>query len=149
MLNSEVFSGDVLLNITGASIGRCYYVDKSLGKANVNQHVCIVRPNKKIEAEFLYSILASEIGQLQVFDRQLGANREGLNFEELKQFIIPYPPESERNAITTFIRKETSHIDTIITKTKKEIELLQEYRTSLISEVVTGKIDVRAWKEPE
>jgi len=146
MLNSEVLAGDVLLNITGASIGRCYYVDESLGKANVNQHVCIVRPKSDIETEYLYLILASDIGQTQVFHCQTGANREGLNFEQLKNFIVPYPNKEQRDLIINHIKKETARIDTIISKSEKEIELLQEYRTALISEVVTGKIDIREEK---
>lgn len=149
MLNSEVFEGDVLLNITGASIGRCYYVDGALGKANVNQHVCILRPNNQIETKYLYLILSSHIGQLQVFNKQVGANREGLNFEQLKNFIFPNPPKNERYLIIEYVEKETNRIDTLITKTNKEIELLQEFRTALISEAVTGKIDVRDWEQPQ
>jgi type I restriction enzyme S subunit len=42
MSGSKVFSGDVLLNITGASIGRTYFVEESMGEANVNQHVCFI-----------------------------------------------------------------------------------------------------------
>lgn len=48
MSGSKVQPGDVLLNITGGSIGRCFYYDGTLGEANVNQHVCIVRPNHLI-----------------------------------------------------------------------------------------------------
>lgn len=146
MLNTEVFSGDVLMNITGASIGRCYYADESLGRANVNQHVCIVRPNDDIETEYLYLVLASNIGQTQVFNCQTGANREGLNFEQLRNFVFPYPNREERGLIIGFIEDETTRIDSIISKAEREIELLQEYRIALIDEVVTGKIDVREGK---
>jgi type I restriction enzyme S subunit len=143
MLNTEVLTGDILLNITGASIGRCYYVDESLGKANVNQHVCIIRPNDYIETKYLYLILASNVGQTQVFNCQTGANRQGLNFEQLGNFVVPYPSKKERDSITNFIEDEKKRIDSIISKSEREIELLQEYRTALISEAVTGKIDIR------
>ena len=75
MLNSEVYSGDVLLNITGGSIGRCFYADEKIGRANVNQHVCIIRPNNTMETNFLFYILSSHVGQTQVFNKQLGANK--------------------------------------------------------------------------
>jgi len=144
MSGSKVQSGDVLLNITGASIGRCYFVDETLGEANVNQHVCIVRPTISIETRFLYLVLRSSIGQTQISLEQTGGGREGLNFEALGLFDIPIMQDKEeQNVIVHHIETECSRLDTIIDKFKKQIELLKEYRTTLISEVVTGKIDVR------
>lgn len=144
MSNSKVYEGDVLLNITGGSIGRCYFIDKSVGEANVNQHVCIVRPDSgQVETEYLYYYLRSNLGQEQILLCQTGANREGLNFEQLKQFIFPYPQISEQQQIVEFIKAETTRIDEEIQATQKEIDLLEEYRQSLIAEAVTGKIDVR------
>jgi type I restriction enzyme, S subunit len=142
MSNSQVLSGDVLLNITGGSIGRCFYVDDSLGVANVNQHVCIVRPSKKIKTKFLYLILRSNLGQKQIDIEQTGGNREGLNFEALKNFLVPDIQIEEQKAIIEYIEKETARIDTKIAKTKRIIELQKEYRTALISEAVTGKIKI-------
>jgi type I restriction enzyme S subunit len=54
MIATEVHEGDVLFNITGASIGRCNYWPKDIGIANVNQHVCIVRPSALILTKYLY-----------------------------------------------------------------------------------------------
>lgn len=143
MNNSRVLPGDVLLNITGASIGRCYFCPIELKEANVNQHVCIIRPNKYIITEYLYNYLSSEKGQLQIFSSEKGISREGLNFEQLKNFLICLPPYKEQEVIVQFIKANTVKIAQIITKTQHQISLLKEYRTSLISEVVTGKIDVR------
>ena len=142
MSNSQVLSGDVLLNITGASIGRCFYVTDELGEANVNQHVCIIRPKNDLFTKFLYFILRSFIGQEQINIEQTGSGREGLNFEALKNFIIPNIEISEQTAIVEYIETETSRINTKSEKTKKLIELLKEYKTALISEVVTGKVKV-------
>ena len=66
MSGSKVVQGDVLLNITGGSIGRSYYVSDEFDEANVNQHVCIIRPNDHIITEFLHAFLISKIGQLQI-----------------------------------------------------------------------------------
>lgn len=146
MQNSQVKIGDILLNITGASIGRCFLFSGEYPEANVNQHVCIIRANKKIMFQFLHSVMISEIGQNQIFSKQSGTNREGLNFEQLKNFDVPLPSEREQIKILDFIKKETSTIETLISKYQKQIELMQEYRTALISQAVTGKIDVREWK---
>lgn len=144
MSNSRIQDGDVLLNITGASIGRCYYVPHGFGKGNVNQHVCIIRPiSEKIDTIFLYYILRSEIGQTQIRLQQTGANREGLNFEQLKNFGFPIPESiQEQQSIVRHMETECTRIDAKKAKTEKLIELLTEYRTALISEVVTGKIKV-------
>jgi type I restriction enzyme S subunit len=143
MNNSKVFKGDVLLNITGGSIGRCFFVTDEFEDANVNQHVCIVRPNELILTEYLYYILSSEIGQLQIDLCQTGGNREALNFEQLKKFLLALPSIEEQKIIISKIQKIKNTIDNTISKSLEEIELLKEYKTALISEVVTGKVDVR------
>lgn len=142
MKNSQVLSGDVLLNITGASIGRAYFVESWLGEANVNQHVCILRPNSETDTRFLYFILRSNIGQEQIRIEQTGSGREGLNFEALKNFILPFLSIEEQQSIVRHIETECERIDTQVARTKKLIELLKEYREALVSEVVTGKIKV-------
>ena len=58
-------------------------------------------------------------------------------------FIIPLPSKQEQDNIINFILAEQKRINTVISKTEQEIELMKEYKTALISEVVTGKIDVR------
>lgn len=67
----------------------------------------------------------------------------GLAVEKIKNLSIPVPSENEQNMIVDFITKEQNRIDTIISKTQQEIELLKEYKTALITDVVTGKVDVR------
>lgn len=142
MANSKVQTGDVLLNITGASIGRCFYADEHLGEANVNQHVCIVRPKNEVATRYLYFVLRSNLGQEQIDVEQSGSGREGLNFESLNNFLIPHISLEEQTAIVHHIETETTRIDAKIAKTQRIIELQKEYRTALISEVVTGKIKV-------
>lgn len=146
MRNSQVREGDVLLNITGGSIGRCFYVSDEFQEANVNQHVCIVRPNSKVNTRFLHLLLSSDLGQNQIFICQLGGNREALNFEQLKNFDFAIPNRAEQDDIIDWIDSEFLRIDTLRNKIMKEIELIKEYKTTLISEVVTGKVDVRVEK---
>jgi type I restriction enzyme S subunit len=69
--------------------------------------------------------------------------RASLSQELLKRLPIILPSINEQQRISTFLDKKTSGIDTVISKSKQEIELLKEYKTALISEVVTGKVDVR------
>jgi type I restriction enzyme, S subunit len=142
MSNSKVLAGDVLLNITGASIGRCYYYDGSLGEANVNQHVCILRPKSEIATNYLYYYFASEIGQLQIHLSQTGGGREGLSFESLKTFIIPLPNIEEQKKILDYIEYNCKKIDLLRSATEQSISLLTERRTALITAAVTGQPEI-------
>ena len=143
MLSTVVKNNDVLLNITGASIGRCNYIE-DINIANVNQHVCIIRPNKKIFYKYLNYFLQSDCGQNQVFLNQNGTSREGLNFEDLSNFYIILPNDiKEQKTVVLYLEKEIMKIYTTINKVKENIQLLEEYKSSLIHHVVTGKIDVR------
>ena len=102
MLSSEVRCGDVLLNITGASIGRsCIYsLDE---RANVNQHVCILRLSQegkeRLLPEFLLQQILSDRIQQQVMDCQNGGSREGLNFQQISDFNIVIPDMREQRKI--------------------------------------------------
>jgi type I restriction enzyme S subunit len=145
ILGETCFAGDILPSspITGGSIGRCFYVTNEFEEANVNQHVCIVRPNERIITEFLYYVLSSTIGQQQIDLCQTGGNREALNFEQLKNFFLILPSIDEQHEIVEKLSKSLIAISLTIEKTRKEIDLINEYKTALISEVVTGKLDVR------
>lgn len=143
MSGSKVLPGDVLLNITGGSLGRCFYANEELGEANVNQHVSIIRPHpKKIKTEFLQLLLISEIGSEQIWREQTGSGREGLNGGAIKNFIFPIPSIQIQVDVIDSIRKETSPIDIAISRFEKEIEKVKELKQSLIAEVVTGRIKV-------
>ena len=146
MKNSQVNNGDVLLNITGGSIGRCCVISSD-EKFNLNQHVSILRTKPSLYNYFLNYNLQSSIGQEQVLYNQTGGNREGLTSENIKNFIIGLPSKEEQTQIIEYLDEQTQKIDTTIEKETQRIELLKEYRQSLISEVVTGKVDVRDWKE--
>ncbi len=141
MSNSQVRKGDILLNITGGSIGRCHFVDFDI-PLNVNQHVCIVRPSSLINSIFLNSLLASEVGQGQIWFFQQGGGREGLNFQAIKNFLIPLPPRSEQSEISEYIENIASKFLSAITLKEQEIEKLKEYKATLINSAVTGKIKV-------
>ena len=141
MCNSQVQKGDVLLNITGGSIGRCHFVDFE-SELNVNQHVCIIRPKRDITTIFLNSILSSEIGQGQIWFNQQGGGREGLNFQSIKNFLLPLPSISEQKSISEFIDILSNKFATAISLKEQEIDKLKEYKMSLIDGVVTGKVSV-------
>ena len=141
MKGTRVQSGDVLLNITGGSIGRCYFVDDTLGRANVNQHVSIIRP-KNIRTKYLKYQIQSFLGQHQIAMLQTGGNREGLSATSLSNFKILYPDFPEQQAIADFLDKKCAEIDQLIAVKQKKADELKEYKKSIIYEYVTGKRSV-------
>jgi restriction endonuclease S subunit len=91
---------------------------------------------------FLNYILSSDLGQSQVLFNLTGGNREGLTIEGIRNFRITIPPMNEQIQIIQYLDSKTNEIDDLVHLEKKKIDLLKEYRQSLISEVVTGKIKV-------
>lgn len=138
MKGTRVLEGDVLLNITGGSIGRCFYVDSTLGRANVNQHVSIIRPYNS-NTKYIKYYLQSYLGQYQVKQLQTGGNREGLSAAAIKDFRFINCPLAEQQAIADYLDKKCGEIDELITIKQQKIEGLKEYKKSVIYEYVTGK----------
>ena len=144
MPNSRVHEDDILLNITGASLGRCCIARLGGLGANVNQHVCIMRPDQRqIYPTFLALLIESHALQDQIFNNENGVSRDALNFEQVGSLILTKPDISEQRAIAAFLDQETAEIDALVTKVLEAIDRLKELRTALISAAVTGKIDVR------
>ena len=119
--NTELQLDDVLLNITGASIGRSALVSQQIVGGNVNQHVCIIRANKKLIPSFLCNFLLSQYGQKQIESFQAGGNRQGLNFEQIKSIKIGLPSVEEQKKIADLLLL----IEQRITTQNKIIEKLQ------------------------
>jgi type I restriction enzyme S subunit len=148
MASTRVRNGDVLLNITGASLGRCGTVPDDLPPANVNQHVCILRPrNKRVLQHYLSRSISSAFVQTQIFSDEVGTSREGLAYEQIANLLIPLPIKlEEQQAIASFLDRETGKIDALIKKKERLIELLQEKRTAMISHAVTQGLDTNVPK---
>ena len=134
MLSSEVHSGDVLLNITGASIGRsCIYLLND--RANVNQHVCILRLSnegkEKLLPEFLLQQILSDRIQQQVMDCQNGGSREGLNFQQIADFDIVIPDIEVQRKICGMLNA----FDCKVISEEKSLNALVCLRASLMQQV--------------
>jgi type I restriction enzyme, S subunit len=98
MNGTIVLANDILLNITGGSLGRCALVPNDFEEGNVSQHVCIIRP-LRVEIKYFHKIILSPYFQKFIFSSTTGAGREGLPKYNLEQFLIPIPPPAEQNRI--------------------------------------------------
>lgn len=136
-LGSELREGDVLLNITGASIGRCATANNELVGGNVNQHVCIIRVDQKqVDSRIIASLILSTEGQNQIDSFQAGGNREGLNFTQVKalQFALPESKE-EQTAITNVL----SDMDTELEALEQRLNKTQQLKQGMMQELLTGR----------
>ena len=140
--STEIKPCDVLLNITGASIGRSAVADERIVGGNVNQHVCIIRtkPNE-LNSLFLNHFLISERGQKQIESFQAGGNRQGLNFAQIRSFTLPLPPAlSEQQRIASCL---TSLDDQITLETQK-LEALKTHKKGLMQQLFPSPQEVDA-----
>jgi len=146
---TKVEPGDVLLSIT-AYIGSVAVVPPTIGEAYVSQHVARCATNRNdIDSMWLGYALLSEVGQMHGKLSLYGGTKDGLSLDDVKNYPILLPPQDEQNAIVNHIEKGIAKIDQAISRAEREIELMREYRTRLISDVVTGKVDVRGIQVPE
>ncbi|MEG9381438.1 restriction endonuclease subunit S [Vibrio cholerae] len=99
MENTKVYPGDVLLNITGASLGRSTIFPEEISEANVSQHVTIIRLIEPKMKEFIHIGIISPLIQNLVWGRQVGMAIEGLSKKVLEQFEFPVPPLEEQKLI--------------------------------------------------
>lgn len=109
---TELNEYDVLLNITGASIGRTAIATKEIEGGNVNQHVCIIRANSKVSPKFLCNYIQTKKIQNYIQSLQTGGSREGLNFEQIRSFPISLPNIAEQNKIAQLLDKLNERIST-------------------------------------
>ncbi|WP_180168787.1 restriction endonuclease subunit S [Acinetobacter sp. YH12021] len=136
MSGSKVVANDILLNITGASIGRSCVVPSDFTEANVNQHVCIIRtPND--DPVFVQSFLSSENGQNSIQSKQAGGGREGLNFQAIRSIDFHFPPsKEEQTKIASFL----SAVDEKISQLTQKHQLLSQYKQGMMQKLFSQQI---------
>jgi type I restriction enzyme S subunit len=136
MKNSIVKPRDILLNITGASLGRSCVVPDDFTVGNVNQHVCIVRLNKSSDPYFLQPIFSSEKGQNLFTSLQTGSGREGLNFQSIRQISLPFPTLPEQQKIASFL----TAVDEKLHALKKKKSLLERYKKGVMQKIFSQEL---------
>ena len=139
---SQLKENDILFVIAG-TIGKVGLVSRNHLPANTNQAVSFIRPYEKELPEFIYYWLQSDNIQQIVWRDVVQTAQPNLSMEDLGNLYIPYPSIAEQERIVDYISNKTRSIVQLLQQVYRQIELLKEYRQSLISAVVTGKIDVR------
>jgi len=134
----RVKKDDILIGLTGGTIGKS-------GKYNydfpslLNQRVGLLRNKESVLNGLLYHYVKSEVFIRYIFFDCYGGGQDNISMNDILNMVFPYPPLPEQNEIVSYLDEHTQLIDKTISIEEKRIELLKEYRQSLISEVVTGK----------
>jgi type I restriction enzyme S subunit len=134
---TELRIGDVLLNITGASIGRSAVANDRLLGGNVNQHVCIIRSDAHfLVPGFLNQFLLSAAGQRQIDSFQAGGNRQGLNFRQVRSVHLILPPTvAEQHAISTAL----GDVDALLDGLTRLIAKKRDLKRAAMQQLLTGR----------
>jgi type I restriction enzyme S subunit len=136
--------GDVLFARSGATVGKTFLFKGFEGIACFAGYLIKASCDDKIMiSDFLYEFTNSggyENWKDSIFQQSTIQNIGADKYNQLK---ISVPPLKEQVLIIDYINNKTTEINLIISNSKQEIELLKEYKTALISDVVTGKVDVR------
>lgn len=140
-LSTQIKEGDILLNITGASIGRSAIADRKVNGGNVNQHVCIIRTKEELSPLFANQYLLSQNGQKQIDSFQAGGNRQGLNFEQIRSFAIPLPPTIEEQQK---IAKCLITFDDVILAENRKLDALNMQKKGLMQQIFPNPNEIEA-----
>jgi type I restriction enzyme, S subunit len=137
-------TGDVLLAIVGATLGKTAIVPNGLGSFHIQRSVAIFRTRPGILMNrFLSFVFQSSNFQSLLWEYAGYSAQPGIYLGTLKNFAVPLPSVEEQVAVVDFLDRRIAELDDLVTEAALAVDLLQERRTALISAAVTGKIDVR------
>lgn len=137
-------AGSVLVGITGQGKTRGMSTVLRV-PATINQHIVFITPNeRRASADFLNLTLSIGYDELRRISDGSGSTKGALTISDLKAFRIPLPPLDVQQRVLAAVRANSTESNLAISKTQREITLLQEFRTRLVADVVTGQVDVRA-----
>ena len=131
--------GDILISTVRTYLKAITRVEKKIENLIVSTGFAVLRP-KEINSKYLGFIALSNFFIDETIANSVGVSYPAINSSQIGEFKIPIPPLDEQEEIVHLIETEIEKIKGVITKIEQELILINEYRTSLINEVVTGKI---------
>ena len=137
MIGTEVVANDLLLNITGGSLGRCAVVPRDFDIGNVSQHVCILR-TVLVKPEYLHCFILSSFFSKSM--KITGSGREGLPKYNLEKMLLPLPPIQEQERIIIEAKQLQNNIDKIDTCNGNLVELISQTKSKILDLAIHGKL---------
>jgi type I restriction enzyme S subunit len=137
---ARVQAQDVLLNITGASIGRVTLAPADMGGARVNQHVCIIRPKPCIDSRYLNAYLSSPSVQSMIWADNTGTTRQALTKQQILGFQVPVAPLAEQQRISDKLETVLARVDAVNARLARVAPLLKRFRQSVLAAATSGRL---------
>lgn len=137
--NSTVIAKDILLNITGGSIGRCAIVPDDFSKGSVNQHILIIRMVEEETRFFTHQVLCSPYAQNHIKSKAVG-DKDGFSGGRCKYMPVPLPPLPVQKRIVSIIHSAFSVLDTIDTLQSQYQDNLVTLKSKIIDAGIQGKL---------
>lgn len=137
--NSTVIAKDILLNITGGSIGRCAIVPDDFSKGSINQHILIIRMVEEETRFFTHLVLCSPYAQNHIKSKAVG-DKDGFSGGRCKYMPVPLPPLSVQKRIVSIIHSAFSVLDTIDTLQSQYQDNLATLKSKIIDAGIQGKL---------
>ena len=141
----KIYNDDILMVKTGSTYGKVGIVKDLFKKATINPQLLVLK-NVKVNPDYLYNLLRTNYMQYQVETNVIGSTIPTISQTKILNFSLPLPPNHEIEEIMNYIQNQMNIIDKTIKMIETQIKKVQSYRQSIISEAVTGKIDVREWQ---
>ena len=141
----KIFNKDILMVKTGSTYGKIGLVKDLSEKATINPQLLVLK-DIKINSEYLFNLMRTPFIQYQVETNVVGSTIPTISQTKILNFQLPIPPLDQVDKIVEYMNQSMNNIDLTVQMVFSQIEKLKEYRQSLISEAVTGKIDVRDWE---
>ncbi len=138
-----VNAGDYLLSASGSTGAITQATDVVEGSIPYTGIIRLWPAQSCVDMRFITLFMSSQLFQDQILVAKTGVGIEHFGPTHLKEMLLVLPPQGEQQAIVEWVSTEQAPIDIAISRAEREIELLNEYRTRLIADVVTGKLDVR------
>jgi Restriction endonuclease S subunits len=138
---SKIYKGDLVSVRTGQT-GTTTVVNENFNGCNCIDLI-IIRKSNDFDSDYLSYVLNSDLAKTKYSLESAGSIQSHFNIEMASNMIIPLPPLEEQILIRKYIVTKAQNIEKTYRKISESISLIQEYRSTLISAAVTGKIDVR------
>ncbi|MBA6397679.1 restriction endonuclease subunit S [Colwellia sp. BRX10-4] len=139
---SQLFENDVLFVIAGATLGKVACIENHHLPCNTNQAVAFIRPSEITYSQYLFYWLQSSFIKEMTWLFAVTSAQPNLAMGVLGNFSFPLPPKDEQQEIIQYLDDILKKLDGMILKARSTIEKLEEYRSTIITSAVTGKINV-------
>jgi restriction endonuclease S subunit len=137
---SQLKADDVLVNLVGASIGRCGIVPSFVETANINQAVALIRVNDFLLPEFLMHFLLSPRMQKEIQQNKVETARPNISLQNLRDLKIPLPSIDEQKKVVVLINQTLAKLDNTSDYVKMSLQLSERLRQAVLKKAFEGQL---------